>query len=191
MDLIVILLIAGLVFGVCYLVDRAFTKRFRSKAQHRSGKAVRASRRYGVFGIVFLLLGLVALSAGTSQGRVLLYGGIAVLLMGVCMAVYYLSFGVFYDADTFLVSRFLKKSVEYRFSDIQKQQLFLVSGGNIIVELWLKDGNTLSLQSGMEGVCPFLDQAFSAWCRQNGVNEEDCAFHDPAKSWWFPHEEET
>ena len=170
MDLIVILLIAGLVFGVCYLVDRAFTKRFRSKAQHRSGKAVRASRRYGVFGIVFLLLGLVALSAGTSQGRVLLYGGIAVLLMGVCMAVYYLSFGVFYDADTFLVSRFLKKSVEYRFSDIQKQQLFLVSGGNIIVELWLKDGNTLSLQSGMEGVFPFLDHAFSAWCRQNGVN---------------------
>lgn len=190
MQLILIFLTAGLVFGICYLVDKAFTKRFRSKAQHRSGKAVRASKRYGVFGVIFLVLGVLALSAGTAQGRVLLYGGILVLVMGAAMAVYYLSFGIFYDEDTFLVSRFLKKSREYRFSDIEKQQLYLVSGGNVIVELWLKDGQTLSLQSGMDGVYPFLDHAFSAWCRQTGVQEEDCAFHDPEKSWWFPHEEE-
>ena len=189
MQLILIFLTAGLVFGICYLVDKAFTKRFRSKAQHRSGKAVRASKRYGVFGVIFLVLGVLALSAGTTQGRVLLYGGILVLVMGAAMAVYYLSFGIFYDEDTFLVSRFLKKSREYRFSDIEKQQLYLVSGGNVIVELWLKDGQTLSLQSGMDGVYPFLDHAFSAWCRQTGVQEEDCAFHDPEKSWWFPHEE--
>ena len=36
MNPILILIIAALVFAVCFLVDRAFTKLFRSKAQHLS-----------------------------------------------------------------------------------------------------------------------------------------------------------
>ena len=43
MQLIPILLVAALIFGLCYLVDKAFAKLFRSKAQHRSGKAVRVN----------------------------------------------------------------------------------------------------------------------------------------------------
>ena len=191
MNPILILMIAALVFAVCFLVDRAFTKLFRSKAQHRSGKAVRASKRYGLFGVIFFILGIVAISNGVSQGKLLFVGGFIVLFLGIVMAVYYLSFGIFYDDDTFLVSSFGKRSVEYRYSDIEKQQLYVVSGGSVIVELWLKNGKTLSLQSGMEGVYPFLDHAFTAWCRQTGRREEDCAFHDPAKSWWFPHEEDA
>ena len=191
MNPILILMIAALVFAVCFLVDRAFTKLFRSKAQHRSGKAVRASKRYGLFGVIFFILGIVAISNGVSQGKLLFVGGFIVLFLGIVMAVYYLSFGIFYDDETFLVSSFGKRSLEYRYSDIQKQQLYVVSGGSIIVELWLKNGKTLSLQSGMDGVYPFLDHAFAAWCRQTGRREEDCAFHDPAKSWWFPHEEDA
>lgn len=191
MNPILILMIAALVFAVCFLVDRAFTKLFRSKAQHRSGKAVRASKRYGLFGVIFFILGIVAISNGVSQGKLLFVGGFIVLFLGIVMAVYYLSFGIFYDDETFLVSSFGKRSVEYRYSDIQRQQLYVVSGGSVIVELWLKNGKTLSLQSGMEGVYPFLDHAFTAWCRQTGRREEDCTFHDPAKSWWFPHEEDA
>ena len=191
MNPILILMIAALVFAVCFLVDRAFTKLFRSKAQHRSGKAVRASKRYGLFGVIFFILGIVAISNGVSQGKLLFVGGFIVLFLGIVMAVYYLSFGIFYDDDTFLVSSFGKRSVEYRYSDIEKQQLYVVSGGSVIVELWLKNGKTLSLQSGMEGVYPFLDHAFTAWCRQTARLPEDCAFHDPAKSWWFPHEEDA
>ena len=191
MNPIFVLMIAALVFTVCFLVDRAFTKLFRSKAQHRSGKAVRASKRYGLFGVILFILGVVALSYGTSQGLLLFAGGILVLLVGIAMAGYYLSFGIFYDNETFLVSSFGRKSVEYRYSDIQKQQLYVVSGGSVIVELWLKSGKTLSLQSGMDGVYPFLDHAFAAWCRQTGVLPEDCDFHDPSKSWWFPHEEDA
>lgn len=191
MNPILILVVAALVFAVCFLVDRAFTKLFRSKAQHRSGKAVRASKRYGLFGVIFSILGIVAVSAGVSQGKLLFVGGFIVLFMGIFMAVYYLSFGIFYDDESFLVSSFGKRSLEYRYSDIRKQQLYVVSGGSVIVELWLKNGKTLSLQSGMEGVYPFLDHAFAAWCRQTGRREEDCAFHDPAKSWWFPHEEDA
>jgi len=64
-----------------------------------------------------------------------------------------------------------------------------VQGGNVIVELHLKDARAVSLQSGMEGVYPFLDHAFYAWCRQTGRDPETCDFHDPANSLWFPMEE--
>ncbi len=80
-QLILILLVAALVFGVCYLIDRAFTKIFRSKAQQRSGLAVRTSKRYGVFGVIFTALGVLAICVGVTDGPVLLFGGIFVLLM--------------------------------------------------------------------------------------------------------------
>ena len=43
----------------------------------------------------------------------------------------------------------------------------------------------------MDGIYLFLDTAFAGWCLQKGIDPTDCAFHDPSKSWWFPHEEET
>lgn len=191
MTFILILLIAAAVFGLCFAVDKAFAKLFRSKAQHRSGMAVRASKRYGLFGVVLSVLGIMAACVGIADGSVLLWGGIIVLLMGLGLAVYYLSFGVFYDGETFLLSRFGKKDVTYRFDQIKGQKLYLVQGGNIIVELHMIDGGTVSLQSSMDGVYPFLDTAFAAWCMQTGRDPQSCDFHDPSQSLWFPTVEET
>ena len=109
MTFFLILLIAAAVFGLCFAVDKAFAKLFRSKAQHRSGLAVRANKRYGLFGVILSVLGIMAVCVGIADGSVLLWGGVIVLLMGICLAVYYLSFGVFYDGETFLLSRFGKK----------------------------------------------------------------------------------
>ena len=191
MTFILILLIAAAVFGLCFGVDKAFAKLFRSKAQHRSGMAVRANKRYGLFGVILSVLGVMAICVGISDGSVLLWGGIIVLLMGICLAVYYLSFGVFYDGETFLLSRFGKKDITYRFDQIQGQKLYLVQGGNVIIELHMTDGNTVSLQSTMDGVYPFLDTAFAAWCMQTGRDPQSCDFHDPSQSLWFPTVEET
>ena len=191
MTFFLILLIASAVFGLCFAVDKAFAKLFRSKAQHRSGRAVRANKRYGLFGIILSVLGIMAICVGISDGSVLLWGGIIVLLMGVCLAVYYLSFGVFYDGETFLLSRFGKKEVTYRFSEIKGQKLYLVQGGNVIIELHMADGGTVSLQSTMDGVYPFLDTAFAAWCMQTGRDPQSCDFHDPGQSLWFPTVEEV
>lgn len=190
MTFFLILLIAAAVFGLCFAVDKAFAKLFRSKAQHRSGRAVRANKRYGLFGVILSVLGIMAICVGISDGSVLLWGGVIVLLMGICLAVYYLSFGVFYDGDTFLLSRFGKKEVTYRFSEIKGQKLYLVQGGNIIIELYMADGGTVSLQSTMDGVYPFLDTAFAAWCMQTGRDPQSCDFHDPSQSLWFPTVEE-
>ena len=186
MTFFLILLIAAAVFGLCFAVDKAFSKLFRSKAQHRSGMAVRANKRYGLFGVILSVLGIMAVCVGISDGPVLLWGGVIVLLMGAALAVYYLSFGVFYDGETFLLSRFGKKEVTYRFSDIKGQKLYLVQGGNIIIELHMADGGTVSLQSTMDGVYPFLDTAFAAWCMQTGRDPQSCDFHDPSQSLWFP-----
>lgn len=186
MTVLLILLIAAAVFGLCFLVDKAFAKVFRSKAQHRSGKAVRANKRYGLFGVILSVLGIMAICVGISDGSVLLWGGLIVLVMGLCLAVYYLSFGVFYDGETFLLSRFGKKDVTYRFSDILGQKLYLVQGGNVIIELHMAGGGTVSLQSTMDGVYPFLDTAFAAWCLQTGRDPQSCDFHDPSQSLWFP-----
>lgn len=190
MQLIIALIVAALVFALCFLVDKGFTRAFRSKKQHASGTAVRAGKKYGIFGILFSMVGILAIVNWSSQGTVLLVGGIFSLLIGIFLCGYYLSFGIFYDEDSFLLSSFGKKSVSYQYRDIQSQQLFAVSGGSIVIELTLADGKTVSLQSGMEGVYPFLDAAFIGWCRQTGHDPEQCDFHDPSKSWWFPHEEE-
>lgn len=191
MELIGILLVAAVVLGLCYLIDKAFTKTFRSKAQHRSGLAVRANKRYGIFGVILSVLGILGFFTGLTDGPVLLVGGIIVLLMGLGLAVHYLSFGIFYDGESFLLSRFGKKDREYRYQDIQGQRLYVIQGGTILVELYMTDGNTVSVQSSMDGAYPFLDAAFAAWCRQTGRDPENCEFHDPSQSLWFPTMEDT
>ena len=191
MEFIELMLIASAVFGVCYLVDKAFTKAFRSKAQHRSGKAVRAPKRYGIFGVLLTMIGILAICVGITDGWVLLGGGIIVLLMGIGLAVYYLSFGVFYNDDSILYTRLGKKDVTYKYRQILGQKLYVVQGGSIVVELHMADGSAVSLQSTMDGVYPFLDAAFAGWCAQTGRDPEDCDFHDPSQSLWFPTVEET
>ena len=186
-----ILIIAAAVFGVCYLIDKTFTKKFRSKAQHMSGMAVRASKTYGVFGVALSVIGILAFIVGLGSSVLLQVGGIVVLCMGACLAIHYLSFGIFYDGDSFLISRFGKKSVTHHYRDIREQKLYLLQGGSVIVELHMQDGTAVSLQSTLDGIYPFLDTAFAGWCLQTGRDPQNCDFHDPSKHWWFPHEEEV
>ena len=55
----------------------------------------------------------------------------------------------------------------------------------------MSDGTTVSLQSAMEGIYPFLDTAFTGWCAQTGRDPEQCDFHDPSQSLWFPTVEDV
>lgn len=191
MQWISVLIVAALTFGVCYLFDKGFAKLFRNREQHKSGLAVRLHKRYAVVGVLLMILGVAALFVGFDGSKTLLIGGVIVLLMGAGLIVYYLSFGVFYDADSFVLSTFGKKDAVYRFGDIKEQRLYAIQGGSLVVELHLADGQALSLQSTMEGMMPFLDHAFAAWCRQTGRDPENCPFHDPANAQWFPGGEDA
>ena len=190
MQYFAVIIVAALVFGVCYLFDKGFDKAFRNKAQHKSGLAVRPNKRYAAFGAIMIALGTAAIFASAGN-TLLLLGGFVVLIIAIGLIVYYTTFGIFYDEDSFIFTSFGKKSVEYRYGDIQSQQLYVIQGGNTLIELHMADGNSVSVQSAMLGVYAFLDTAFAGWCRQKGINSDDCAFYDPANSCWFPGVEEN
>ena len=186
MKIAAIIIIAAVTFGICFLVDKGFTKLFRNREQHKSGLAVKLNKRYATIGLILAFLGTAAIFTGLKEGKALLIGGIVVVLMGIGLIVYYLTFGVYYDDNSFILASFGKKSETYSFRDIKEQRLYTVTGGSSVIELHLTDGRALSLHSTMEGTYPFLDHAFYAWCRQTGRNPEECDFHDPSKSCWFP-----
>lgn len=191
MYIALILVLAAATFGLCYLLDKGFQKLFRGKRQHRSGLSVRLNKMYSIAGVVLTFLGICSLLSGAAERGVLLYGGIVVLVLGIGLCVYHLSFGVFYDQDTFLFTRLGRKDLTYRYEDIRCQKLYVITGGSLVVELHLEDGNAISLQSTMNGVYPFLDAAFHGWCRQKGIDPASCAFHDPEHHLWFPTGEDT
>ena len=185
MGIVTILIICAVVFGICYLVDKGFTKLFRSQAQHFSGKAVRLSKRYGSIGLLIAVLGLIAVFMGIPEDWVLMVGGALVLLMGIGLVVYYMSYGVFYDENSFLFMSLGKKNKTYYYNAIRAQQLYN-NQGHLLIELQMKDGNVIQLQSTMSGCYEFMDHAFAAWLKQTGRRVEDCPYYDPANSCWFP-----
>lgn len=186
----VIIVVAALTFGVCYLVDKGFSKLFRGQVQHASGLSVRLNKRYATIGSILAFLGVCSVFAGLREYLALAIGGGIVVLIGVGLIVYYLTFGIFYDDNSFIYTSFGKRSVTYRYHQICGQMLYNVSG-NIMIELYMKDGRSVSLQSAMVGVYPFLDHAFRNWCRQTGRDPGQCPFHDPDNSCWFPNVEGT
>lgn len=186
MEYISIILVAAAVFAVCYFADKAYTKVFRSQSQHKSGLSVRMSKRYGSIGLVVAVLGIAAVFSGfNASEKLLLFGGGVLVVVGAGLVVYYMTYGVFYDADGFVFTTFGKPSATYTYKDIKAQQLYN-NQGYTLIELYLTDGKTVQLQSTMNGVYPFLDYAFEAWCQQTGTDKASCAFYDPANSCWFP-----
>lgn len=183
------LLVAAAVFGLCYLVDKGFIKLFRSAPQHRTGLSVRLGKRFATVGILMTVLGTAAIVTGLKEGWVLPAAGGLLVVLGLGMLAYYLSYGVFYDEDSFLVSRFGKQTKLYHYRDIQAQQLYNAYG-SVVIELQMNDDKTIQLQANMVGVYPFMDQAFEGWLKQTGRKKENCTFYDPDNSCWFPTAEE-
>jgi len=187
--LAVYLVVIIAVLGLCYFFDKGFQKLFRNKSQHRSGLAVHLNKMYSIAGVLLSVLGVFAMVSGAAENKTLLYGGIMVFVLGIGLCIYYLSFGIFYDEDSFVYTSFGRKEITYRYSDILTQKLYVITGGSIVVELHMADGKTVSVHSTMDSAYPFLDAAFNSWCRQKGVDPQACKFHDPSNHLWFPSED--
>jgi hypothetical protein len=185
------ILVMALTFGALFLIDKGFTSTFRNKIQHKSGLSIRLPKRNGVAGILLSALAVLVLVTDFGDSRTLMvFAGVFIGVLGVGLIVYYMTFGVFYDDESFILTTFGKKSVTYRYADIVSQKLYITTGGSSIVELHMADGRAVSLQSTMEGVYPFLDKAFYHWCGQKGIDPKSCDFHDPDSSLWFPRVED-
>lgn len=184
------ILVIAATFALCFGADKLFSKLFRAQPEHQTGRAVRLPKLYGAFGLILAVIGVAAIISGVMNTPVLLFGGVFVIVLGICLVVYYMTFGIFYGEDTFLLTTFGKKSGTYHYRDIRGQKLYLIQGGSVVIELHMLDGRTVQLQSTMDGAYTFLDHAYAAWVRQTGKSDSDCAFHDPSNSLWFPTVEE-
>lgn len=186
MSILTILLIMAAVFGLCYLIDKGFTKAFRGTVQHQSGKSVRLSKRYATIGIIMFAVGVTAAFMGGNEKDWLLLGGGCILILGgIALVTYYMSFGIYYDEDSLVFSSFGKASTTHYIKNIRCQQLYM-AGGNVIVELHMKDRSHFQVHTGMTGMDAFMDHAFAAWLALNGKKQEDCPWYDPQNSCWFP-----
>lgn len=185
-----VIVIAAVTFAVLFLLDKLFGKLFRGRKQHRSGLSVKLPKRYAIAGLLLGLLGLMVLMQLVNGfDSLMLVLGIALLLMGGGLGAYYLGFGIYYDDESFLYATFGKKTVEYRYSDIEAQQLFQTTGGGLVIDLFLSNGRSIGLQSAMQGFYPFLDKACHARLRQLGIDSTECDWLDESKSCWFPTKE--
>ena len=181
-----VILIIAAIFLLCYLVDKGFTKLFRGKVQHQSGKSVRLSKRYGSIGAIMFALGMAAVFMGMNAAEwARLGGGCILVLMGIALIVAYMSFGIYYDEDSFIFSKFAKPSQTFYFKHIRCQQIYLASG-NVVVELHMNDGSHFQVHTGMTNMYAFMDHAFQVWLQQTGRRQEDCSWYDPDNSCWFP-----
>ncbi len=189
-EYIAVAIVAALVFLICFLVDKGFTKLFRSQSQHHSGTAVRLNKRYGSIGLVLAVLGLGVLFAGLPGKWLFLGCGMVILLVGIGLVVYYMTFGVFYDDEGFVLTTFGKPSITYDYSQIRGQQLYMTAGNQTVIEIIMKDGRAFHLQSTMTGVYEFMDTAFAGWLTHTGKALNECDFYDPKNSCWFPKVED-
>lgn len=186
-----VVIIAAITFAVMFVLDKLFTKIFRGKKQHRSGLSVKLPKRYAITGLLLGLLGvLVLLQLFKQFDTLMLVVGIFLLLMAAGFEAYYLGFGIYYDDESFIYSTFGKPSVTYRYADIDAQQLYVTTGGGILVDLYMRDGGSVGLQSTMQGVYPFLDKACHARFRQLGIDSAQCEWFNESESCWFPPKED-
>lgn len=186
-----LVIVAALTFAIMFGLDKLFTKLFRGKRQHSSGLSVKLPKRYAVAGLLLGILGVIVLiQLFDGFDRLMLVVGILLLVMCAGFEAYYLSFGIYYDDESFIYSTFGKPSVTYRYADIDAQQLYVTTGGGILVDLYMSDGKSVGLQSTMQGVYDFLDKACHARFRQLGINSAECPWFNERESCWFPPKED-
>ena len=179
----------GVVFGICFIVDKLFTKMFRGTQKHQNGKTIRLNKKYGSIGLIMFVLGLSAIFAALPNYWLLLVGGCVLSVTGAGLVMYYMSFGIFYDDDGFLLSVFGRKSKIYRYGEICEQRLY-TSYNNLTIELYFVDGRSVQLQATMRGMYSFLDKAALAYLAEYHLTPDSCDFYDPENSKWFPEREE-
>ena len=183
MKYVLYLLLIAVIFGLVALVDFVFGKLFPKAKVKKTEKAVRAPRYSFIVGILIVFLGIMGLLFYTEADVFLRIGMVIAMVMGLYMAVNYISFGIFYDDETFTYRTLTKKAVTFRYADITGQRSFLARSG---LNVTLLAGETeVPLNGSMQGVADFMNHAFFAWCRQKGL-DPDAQEYDPRTLRYFP-----
>jgi len=181
MQYVLYVLLIAVLFGLVALCDLLLKKLFRVKtADH----AVRMPRYSIILGLLMSMFGLVAvLYIPMDTERFLWLGSWVVLAIGVYLLLNFFWTGIFYDDDGFTYRVFPRKGKTYRYKDITGQRTFVAKSGwnsNLYV-----NGEEVQLYAAMQGLSDFLNKAFFAWCRENGI-DPDTVENDPHNLIFFP-----
>lgn len=171
---------AGVIFGLCFLVDRLWQKWFPKDLR----KVVRLPRKTVIFGIVLTFLGcFFLLNFFDELSAYLRMGCVLVSLMGLLLLGRYATFSIRYDEEGFLYRSFGKKPISCKYGDILGQRSVLTRAG-VQTALYVPDGE-VPLDSSMVGLHDFLKTAFSVWCRETGT-DPDAVENNPSYFTYFP-----
>ena len=183
MKYVLYLLLIAVIFGLVALVDFVFGKLFPKSKVKKTAKAVRMPRYSFIVGILIVFLCVIGLLFYTQADLFLRIGMVIAMVMGLYMAVNYISFGIFYDDEGFTYRTLSKKAVTFRYADITGQRSFLARSG---LNVTLLAGETeIPLNGSMQGLSDFMNCAFFAWCRQTGL-DPDTQEYDPSTLHYFP-----
>lgn len=175
-----LILFAGLVFGLCFLIDRGMGRLRRRLAK---APVVRPPLGYPILAAA-LLLAAIPVVCFSLRARQWLFLGVAALFLlfaGYAMFLF-CSAAIFYTEDTFTLPGSSKNT--YRYEQIQGQRVG-ISRHAVCLVLCLGQ-EELVLRGNMLGFGSFLEAAFAGWCRQKGLDPTAQAWHDPTAYQWFP-----
>ena len=171
-------LFAVMVFALCFGVDR-LVQHFKNR--DAAAGVVRPPRRSVVLGIVLTVFGLCCVLVGSRA--LLLAAGIVLILMGAVLLASYFLYAVAYDESGFTCRRGRRRT-HYHYNQIRGEQVLQTRSG-LVASLYVGD-DLVQLSSAMTGVQDFFPFAHRCWCRDRGLDPEQCPPPNPAMLAWFP-----
>lgn len=189
MQYVYLLIIAALVFGLCFLIDFLFKKLFPKSKLEGSKRVVRMPRRSAIWGLILTLFPVVVLLfwLPPEGDTALTIGCVVAILFGLVLLVQYFSFGIWYDEETFLFKDLRRGRRTYHYSQIKGQQSLMTRSG-IQATIFVGE-DVIEVSSAMQGLPDFLDKAFYRWCAAKGI-DPDSVENNPAMLTYFPALEE-
>lgn len=185
MKYVFLALFCGVVFLICFLIDKLLQKLFPKHELENSKNVVRPPRKSAVFGVLLLVFPLMALLFWMPEegDPLLTICCIGAMLMGAFLLFTFFSVAIYYGEDGFLYKTLRGGKKEYRYADIRGQRSLMTRGG--VNTILFVGEDELNLYSAMQNLNPFLKHAFFRWCQAKGI-DPDGIENNPRLFTWFP-----
>ena len=189
MKYVFLALFCGVVFLICFLIDKLLQKLFPKHELEKSKNVVRPPRKSAVFGVLLLVFPLMALLFWMpEEGDTLLtICCIGAMLMGAFLLFTFFSVAIYYGEDGFLYKTLRGGKKEYRYANIRGQRSLMTRGG--INTILFVGSDEINLYSAMQNLNSFLNKAFFRWCEAKGLDPSEVE-NNPRMFTWFPDPEE-
>lgn len=185
MKYVLLIAFCGIIFLLCFLIDKLFQKIFPRSETEKRGQVVRLPRRNAVTSIILIFVAVSVLLFLMPEGgdTLMLVGCIVAIIMGVIILVNYLGFAIYFDDEGFVYKDLRRKKTAYRYSQIRGQRSVQTRSG-INSTLFVAD-DEINVYSSMQNLNTFLSKAFYQWCKVKQIDPATIE-NNPRMFTWFP-----